>query len=160
MSSVFFYGSLMSPVVLIRVLLGSGVSEQAKLEKFKSIRLRPASLKGYIRSSLKGEDYPAIVHTGKEQDKVAGILCEGLSKLDVRALDTFEGEDYLRSPVRVTVDEDQTTVETDVYHYVGDSTLLTYAEWTLAEFISTGKEGKWLEDRVMFYQVDLVHLNP
>lgn len=62
--------------------------------------------------------------------------------------------------MRVTVDEDQTTVETDVYHYVGDSTLLTYAEWTLAEFISTGKEGKWLEDRVMFYQVDLVHLNP
>lgn len=27
------------------VLLGSGVSEQAKLEKFKSIRLKPASLK-------------------------------------------------------------------------------------------------------------------
>lgn len=62
--------------------------------------------------------------------------------------------------MRVTVDEDQTTVETDVYHYVGDSTLLTYTEWTLTEFISTGKEGKWLEDRVMFYQVDLVHLNP
>ncbi|CAO3669024.1 unnamed protein product [Rhizopus microsporus] len=92
MSSVFFYGSLMSPVVLIRVLLGSGASEQAKLEKFKSIRLIPASLKGYIRSSLKGEDYPAIVHTGKEQDKVTGILCEGLSEQDVKALDIFEGE--------------------------------------------------------------------
>jgi hypothetical protein len=66
-------------------------------------------------------------------------------------------QDYLRSPVKVVVD-DGLIIDTDAYIYVGDNTLLTFTEWSLTEFVSTGKEGQWLKERVEFYEVDLLHI--
>lgn len=45
---------------------------------------------GYTRSSLKGEDYPAITYT--EHGQVSGVLAQGLEKKDIEALDVFEGD--------------------------------------------------------------------
>lgn len=45
-----------------------------------------------MRSSLKGEDYPAMIHTGNEKDSFQGVLAQGLTKKDIHSLDTFEGD--------------------------------------------------------------------
>jgi hypothetical protein len=49
-------------------------------------------IQGHKRFSLTGEDYPAVIQTGDEQDSVKGILCQGLELKDIKALDCFEGE--------------------------------------------------------------------
>lgn len=49
--------------------------------------------KGYTRSSLKGEEYPAITfNTNDDESQVNGILVQGLTENDIKALDVFEGE--------------------------------------------------------------------
>ncbi|KAI7898336.1 uncharacterized protein BX663DRAFT_525479 [Cokeromyces recurvatus] len=89
--SIFFYGSLMSKNVLLRVLCGPDASDDERLLKYNSIRLKPTWLKEYGRSALKGEEYPAMIYTGNKDDVVQGILCENLTANDLQALDIFEG---------------------------------------------------------------------
>ncbi|KAI9354182.1 hypothetical protein BD770DRAFT_392576, partial [Pilaira anomala] len=91
--SAFFYGSLMSNAVLGRVLCGAQASEKEKTLKLNSIRFLTARLKGYTRSSLKGEEYPAItLNKNDDESQVNGILVQGLTEKDIKALDVFEGE--------------------------------------------------------------------
>ncbi|KAG0739516.1 hypothetical protein G6F58_010371 [Rhizopus delemar] len=89
----------MSDIVLSRVICGPNATEEEKLLKQASIQTRPASLKQHKRSCIKNEDYPAMVYTGQPDDTVKGMLCEGLNENDIKALDAFEGDDYLRSPI-------------------------------------------------------------
>ncbi|KAG1449177.1 hypothetical protein G6F46_000254 [Rhizopus delemar] len=143
----------MSDIVLSRVICGPNATEEEKLLKQASIQTRPASLKQYKRSCIKNEDYPAMVYTGQPDDTVKGILCEGLNENDIKALDAFEGDDYLRSPVKVVVDDDL-IIDTDAYIYVGDNTLLTFTEWSLTEFVSTGKEGQCTSNSKVYSDTD------
>ncbi|KAG2201325.1 hypothetical protein INT47_001413 [Mucor saturninus] len=146
----------MSKVVLSRVLCGTEVSQHDESLKMNSVKLVPATLKGYTRSSLKGEEYPAITQT-EGQGKVKGVLAQGLTETDIKALDVFEGDWYQRIPVQVTSDEDGTTFDTNVYLYVGDMQLLTGTDWSFQQFLESGKEQKWLDDRCDFFDVDNFH---
>ncbi|KAI9480613.1 MAG: hypothetical protein EXX96DRAFT_563501 [Benjaminiella poitrasii] len=154
--SSFFYGSLMSKNVLLRVLCGPDTSDDERNLKYNSIQLKPAFLKGYKRSALKGEEYPAMIYTGNEEDSVPGILCENLTTDDVKALDVFEGSDYQRTSVKVTEDNGSLT-STDAYVYIGNADLLTGTEWSFDYFLASGKEQKWLNDRCEFFDVDSLH---
>lgn len=86
---VFTYGSLMFAPVWRRVVRGD-------------YRLAPARLDGYARLAIAGETYPGMV--AQEGASVAGVLYFDVDARDVAALDAFEGEDYRRDPVRVTLD--------------------------------------------------------
>ncbi|KAI9499264.1 putative adipose-regulatory protein-domain-containing protein [Zychaea mexicana] len=48
---------------------------------------------GHKRHALKNLEYPGVVYTGRDEDQVRGILCEGLNPQDVKRLDAFEGDD-------------------------------------------------------------------
>ncbi|KAI8377170.1 hypothetical protein EDC96DRAFT_540767 [Choanephora cucurbitarum] len=154
--SAFFYGSLMSRNVLLRVLCGLEATEQTKDSKYDSITSRPVLLSGYKRSCLRGEQYPGMLFTGNMHDQVTGVLCEGLDAKDINALDTFEGKDYQRIPIHVTT-EDGDSVATEGYLYIGDVSLITGVEWDFHDFLTSGREQQWLNDRCEFYQVDILN---
>ncbi|CAO3632642.1 unnamed protein product [Mucor fragilis] len=155
--SAFFYGSLMSKVVLLRVLCGATASDHDKTLKLDSIHLEPALLKGHERHSLIGEEYPAVISTGDEQDSVMGVLCQGLESEDINALDCFEGDDYERLSTKVLL-ENNTLIDTEIYIWIGDKQQLSGEEWSFEYFITSGKEQKWLDERCEFYDVDKLHM--
>jgi gamma-glutamylcyclotransferase (GGCT)/AIG2-like uncharacterized protein YtfP len=84
-SNLFVYGSLMSEEVL-QVLLGRVPACAA------------ASLGGFVRYSIRGKQYPIIAKTNK-QDVVKGKLLYGINPQEVRVLDLFEGDEYVRTDV-------------------------------------------------------------
>ncbi|KIK10353.1 hypothetical protein K443DRAFT_80905 [Laccaria amethystina LaAM-08-1] len=91
-TSLFFYGTLMHPKILKRVIRNNGAH----------LQLCSALLLEYTRHRIKDEDYPGIVpYSGsrklfnydlKEEERtVRGILVTGLTAQDVAYLDFFEG---------------------------------------------------------------------
>lgn len=107
--SLFFYGTLLHPAVLKRVIGHGG----------DTLHHRPAILLNYTRHHVKGDTYPAMLPWDKarelflfsgqdpskeptpEQRSVRGSLVSGFSKLDVELLDVFEGDEYERCLVSV-----------------------------------------------------------
>jgi gamma-glutamylcyclotransferase (GGCT)/AIG2-like uncharacterized protein YtfP len=88
MTCLFAYGTLVFPGVL-RAVVGRLVPAER------------ATLDGYLRRSVIGEIFPAIVE-GDAQDRVSGVIYLGLEDHDWRRLDRFEGDLYERR--RVTVE--------------------------------------------------------
>ena len=70
---------------------------------------RAAILRGYVRGTVRGENYPGIMPSPSDPQghKVEGLLIEDLSSRELRALDFYEDDDYER--VEVTVEA--TTME-------------------------------------------------
>ncbi|OGE56907.1 hypothetical protein PENARI_c002G01501 [Penicillium arizonense] len=119
-NTLFFYGTLMAPQVLYRVIHG-----QANPEPWQKAMLsfQPAILYGYRRHRVRFADYPGIVPvTGTESDNkpstpsassassaaptsthntVLGILVTGLTEGDIHRLDKFEGSEYTHRKVTV-----------------------------------------------------------
>ncbi|PKY03861.1 putative disease resistance protein Aig2 [Aspergillus campestris IBT 28561] len=118
---LFFYGTLMAPQILHRVIHGSPTPEawQKALLTFK-----PAVLHGYRRHRVRGADYPGIVRvssitpststsTGEdtksstgELDKtvsVLGTVVSGLTQGDLHRLDIYEGTEYAKERVSVRI---------------------------------------------------------
>ncbi|CAI7651924.1 unnamed protein product [Penicillium glandicola] len=110
---LFFYGTLMVPQILHKVIHG-----QANPEPWQKamLRFQPAILHGYRRHRVQDADYPGIVavpetpQTETEESSgpktgagtsVIGTLVSGLTDGDVHRLDRFEGSDYEKK--RVTV---------------------------------------------------------
>ncbi|KDQ15803.1 hypothetical protein BOTBODRAFT_76654, partial [Botryobasidium botryosum FD-172 SS1] len=102
--SAFFYGTLMHPDVLRRVIENDA----------SHLKTCPAILMGYTRHHVKECDYPAIVPYEKskalfpqdiapDERCVRGVLVTGLSEEDIRLLDIFEGDEYVREEVQVKV---------------------------------------------------------
>ncbi|KAH6638733.1 hypothetical protein C7974DRAFT_306053 [Boeremia exigua] len=98
--TAFFYGTLIAPPVLHRVIWGSPTPPTPTHAAL--LTTRPAVLHGYQRRRVRGADYPAIVPA--EGGEVRGVLVEGLSEGDVWRLDVFEGGEYVRRVVRVRVE--------------------------------------------------------
>lgn len=86
---VFTYGSLMFAQVWQRVVRGD-------------YRSAPAWLDGYARFAVRDETYPGMV--AQAGASVAGVLYFDVAPSDVAALDAFEGIEYRRDTVRVTLD--------------------------------------------------------
>ncbi|KAJ5786076.1 uncharacterized protein N7503_011288 [Penicillium pulvis] len=116
---LFFYGTLMAPQILHRVIHGRADPEhwQKALLTFQ-----PAVLHGYRRHRVRGADYPGIIRAsdssqsteqpekeptnGIEDSNLArtsvlGTLVSGLTDGDVHRLDIYEGSEYAHEKVKV-----------------------------------------------------------
>ncbi|KAG8801329.1 hypothetical protein FRC17_006675 [Serendipita sp. 399] len=101
--SAFFYGTLLHPRILKRVLGRNG----------EDLNIAPAILDGYIRHRVRGADFPAIIlastshqffNTGAstpDVDRVRGCYVSGLTEIDMKRLDRFESGLYSRKNVEV-----------------------------------------------------------
>src|SRR4051794_3862349 len=96
-TTAFFYGTLMLPPILRRVLFGPASAHPTTARPLA--HPRPAILHGYARRRVRGADYPGIVP--RAGAAVRGVLVEGLTPGDVWRLDAFEGGDYARLAVDV-----------------------------------------------------------
>ncbi|EAW14785.1 gamma-glutamylcyclotransferase family protein [Aspergillus clavatus NRRL 1] len=98
---LFFYGTLMAPQILHRVIHGRPDPEpwQKAMLTFK-----PAILHGYQRHRVRGADYPGIVPSKDSMHaSVLGTVVSGLTDGDVHRLDIFEGSEYVKECVGVRV---------------------------------------------------------
>ncbi|KAJ3551507.1 hypothetical protein NM688_g4665 [Phlebia brevispora] len=101
--SAFFYGTLMHPAILRRVIGHQGAN----------LEICPALLLEHTRHHIKHADYPGVIPynrtrellSGRElapEDRtVRGTLVQGLNEADVALLDIFEGDEYAREIVSV-----------------------------------------------------------
>ncbi|KAJ7158728.1 hypothetical protein C8R46DRAFT_398513 [Mycena filopes] len=100
--SAFFYGTLMHPKILKRVIGNDG----------SHLHICPAVLLKFTRHKVKYADYPGIIPwsqgrvlVGSELDReacsVRGTMVTGLTKSDLTLLDIFEGSEYTRDKVPV-----------------------------------------------------------
>ena len=85
---VFTYGSLMFPAIWQRVVRGAYRSE-------------PAVLHDHARFALVDDTYPGVVPDVAAI--VEGVLYRDVDMADIVALDTFEGSEYRRETVTVTL---------------------------------------------------------
>lgn len=121
----FFYGTLLAPPVLYRVIFGTPQPDPLHHPSMKGLVFKSALLRGFRRHRVWGADYPAIlpeglgrseagangdgsgVASGKEGEVVEacvrGTLVSGLTEGDVWRLDVFEGLEYERRRVSVSV---------------------------------------------------------
>ncbi|KGO63999.1 hypothetical protein PITC_013670 [Penicillium italicum] len=143
---LFFYGTLMAPQILHKVIHG-----QANPEPWQKalLRFQPAILHGYRRHRVQNADYPGIVAVPEPQTdtekssapktsagtSVIGTLVSGLTDGDVHRLDRYEGSEYEKRPVAVRTLQE--TPDGDSSH-VGEGT----SESQLREMLNaTGAEG-------------------
>lgn len=161
--TAFFYGTLMAPPVLHRVIWGSQTPPSPAHASL--LHIRPAVLHAHRRHKVKQADYPAIlpVHT---PSSVRGTLVQGLTDGDIWRLDMFEGSEYQRQKVRVRVlqpkDQGGNTevgmadlsqkeqdnvegeaVEAETYIWIAGAHRLESEEWDFAEFVRD-KMKRWV----------------
>ncbi|EJD06972.1 uncharacterized protein FOMMEDRAFT_144792 [Fomitiporia mediterranea MF3/22] len=180
--SAFFYGVLLHPKVLKRVIGNDGTH----------LQICPALLLDHTRHRVKGRDYPGVVpyetsrqlfnhHLSIDERSVRGNLVEGLSKRDIDLLDVFEGDEYVREKVKVyklgaleplnnpspSVVSSKTnhlsspselgdTIETNVYIWIAPVTLLEPKLWSYEVFIRDSA-WKWIgpsKDEEEYAEVD------
>ncbi|OKL64389.1 hypothetical protein UA08_00400 [Talaromyces atroroseus] len=107
----FFYGTLMVPAILHRIIHGSPTPEPWQKAL---ITTRPALLPGYRRYRVIGADYPAVLKLPSSSEEAAassvlGVVVTGLTEGDIIRLDSFEGSKYTKRPVTVKVVKNSTT---------------------------------------------------
>ncbi|KAI0368638.1 hypothetical protein BV20DRAFT_969010 [Pilatotrama ljubarskyi] len=104
--SAFFYGTLLHPAILRRVIGHEG----------GQLEICPAVLLEHTRHKIRNADYPAVLPYSKsrtlfeqsgrgdlapEERTVRGTFVHGLSDRDISLLDLFEGDEYTRESVAV-----------------------------------------------------------
>jgi gamma-glutamylcyclotransferase (GGCT)/AIG2-like uncharacterized protein YtfP len=155
--TAFFYGTLMAPQVLHRVIWGSQTPPTPAHASL--LRVRPAILHAHQRHKVKHADYPAVLPTSSSST-VRGTLVDGLTDGDIWRLDIFEGSEYERRKVKVKVLEgngdlqqkeaenvEGEAVEAETYVWIAGAQRLEAEEWDFAEFVRdkmkrwVGKEG-------------------
>ncbi|KIY49222.1 hypothetical protein FISHEDRAFT_40992 [Fistulina hepatica ATCC 64428] len=122
--SAFFYGSLMHPKILTKVINNDGLH----LQICPACTPRP---KDFTRHRVKDADYPGIIPYERSaknfgtlldhnEISVRGTLVTGLTPLDIKYLDEFEDDEYDRQEVEVhplgafiTITEAITAIETE-----------------------------------------------
>ena len=125
-TSIFVYGTLMSPQVL-RILLGRVPPCQS-----------PAFVTGYQRHPVKEQVFPGMIPSPSDS-KTQGVLVRSLSPREVCVLDYFEGHEYVRRPVTVECAGDIHEVETYVWTNP-ISELALDKEWDYPQFCDTQLE--------------------
>ncbi|MBE0494978.1 MAG: gamma-glutamylcyclotransferase [Campylobacterales bacterium] len=113
MVNVFTYGSLMFPQVWSRVVQG----------EYESIR---GTLHGFRRRCLKKETYP-VAFEGAPSERVLGEVYLNVNEDDIKRLDAFEGEYYLRKTEDIVLDNGKIVrasvyvLKSDFYQLVDDN---------------------------------------
>jgi len=154
--SAFFYGTLMAPQVLHRVIYGTTTPTP---KQKSSLTIRPAILEGYSRRKVRGCDYPAIIPSSTssinlaESSSVRGTLVTGLSARNVYRLDVFEGDEYKRQKANVqfispSADDGSgelrgKAVEAETYVWIDGEERLEEGEWDFGTFVRE-KLGRWV----------------
>jgi gamma-glutamylcyclotransferase (GGCT)/AIG2-like uncharacterized protein YtfP len=100
-ANFFVYGSLLAEEVL-QLLFGRVPTSSN------------AVLRGFLRHSITGKQYPIIIPT-IPTDSVRGKVLHGITADETRILDYFESDEYDRKEVVVTTDEGKELV---AYTYV------------------------------------------
>ena len=123
---LFTYGTLMFPSIFASV---TGRHQPA----------HRASLPGHARFCLKSEVYPGIIPSPGHT--TYGIVYFDVDEPGTRKLDIFEGEYYLRTPVRATMEDGrtcdaQTYVIKDQYRH-----LLSTKKWDVEAFKNNYKNA-------------------
>jgi len=150
----FFYGTLMAPQVLYRIIGGPQNPSTTHWES--SLRIRPAILHAHKRHRIKDKEYPAII-AADQKSYVQGMLVEGLTEADFWRLDIYEGSEYIRQKVRVramlrVVNDAQPMTASDTligedemeayaYVWIDEAEKLELGEWDLAGFVR--EEMQW-----------------
>lgn len=86
---MFVYGTLRDPEIRAAVLNG----------ETSDVNVSAASLPDHELFRVKGRSYPMIVEF--RRSIVHGQLLEGLTAEQLRRLDAFEGDEYMRGPILV-----------------------------------------------------------
>lgn len=108
--NVFTYGSLMFEQIWTRVVRGR-------------YRAMPAIATDHARFAVRDETYPAMI--ARPGSQVAGVVYFDVEDGDVAALDRFEGEDYRRCAIQLTLADGRPLVA-ETYLYI-DATRLSDA---------------------------------
>ena len=161
--TAFFYGTLMAPPVLHRVIWGSQTPPTPAHASL--LHIRPAILHMHRRHKVKQADYPAILPVDSPSS-VRGTLVQGLTDGDIWRLDIFEGSEYQRQKVKVKVlqpraqgsnteegmgdlsqrEEDNVEgeeAEAETYVWIAGAQRLEPEEWDFAEFVRD-KMKRWV----------------
>ncbi|MCJ1285444.1 hypothetical protein MMC26_004784 [Xylographa opegraphella] len=154
--TAFFYGTLMAPQVLHRVIYGTTAPTA---QQKSSLKIESAILEGYSRHKVRGCDYPAIIPSSTSSTSAQGIhsvrgtLVTGLSAQNVFRLDVFEGDEYNRQKVDVQVISDgagdgsggsgEIAVEAETYVWIDGAERLEEGEWDFETFVRE-KLGRWV----------------
>ena len=124
MDHVFTYGSLMYEQIWNLVV--AGVYEKST-----------ATISGYTRRAVRGEDYPALLGQAGAA-ATDGILYFNVSAADLCRLDEFEGRYYRRKQEPVVV-ENGSTFTAEVYVFKDRYRhLVSETEWDPAQFETAG----------------------
>ena len=123
--NLFVYGTLMDKEIFQIVAGERPSSDQAILH-------------GYIRKQVIGEVYPAIAE--RPESEVVGILYDNLSETALHRLDRFEGDQYDRCRVKVSLQTGQ-FADAQVYVFAEKSKQrLSSDNWDYQAFLNGGKE--------------------
>lgn len=87
-NTLFCYGTLMFPPIMQRVCGFRGRPVEARVA-------------GFARYALKGRHYPALV--AEDDATTIGVIYRGLSAVQMRRLDNYEGPCYQRLEVEAEV---------------------------------------------------------
>lgn len=144
--AAFFYGTLMAPPVLHRVIWGSQTPPTPAHASLLTIR--SAILPAHRRHKVRGADYPAILPCSKQGACVKGTLVEGLTDGDLWRLDIFEGDEYTRRQVRVRVHSPSSSspgeeIDCESYIWTSSPRRLDQSEWDFDEFVRD-KMKRWV----------------
>jgi hypothetical protein len=143
-STFFFYGTLMSPAVLSRVLFGSSTPSALSTTHRPLADPLPALLPDFQRSRVRHADYPAIVpKPSLENACVRGAVVTGLTQGDTWRLDIFEGHEYQRRTVKVQILGEGDVVEeieAQTYVWIAGESRLEAEEWDFEHFV---REKMW-----------------
>ncbi len=124
--NIFTYGTLMIPAVMVAV---AG----------RYFRSQKATLRDYARFTVKRESYPGIIPMADAL--TAGIVYFDVDEWSSARLDTFEGDLYQRTSVRVEAQgEEMLNAETYVTkpEYRG---YLSFKVWDVKRFIQNDLEA-------------------
>jgi gamma-glutamylcyclotransferase (GGCT)/AIG2-like uncharacterized protein YtfP len=124
MEHLFAYGTLLCPEIMNEVAGSSPASA-------------PATLRGYCRRAVRGEEYPAILPD--PLGSVAGVLYRDLPAAAWERLDRFEGEMYERLPVQVKLQGGSMASASAYVVRPAFLSLLDAGDWDYDEFLRQGK---------------------
>ncbi|KAI5481341.1 aminotransferase, class V/Cysteine desulfurase [Pseudohyphozyma bogoriensis] len=139
MSTLFFYGTLMVPEILQRVIGRPGSSDSlvcfdAVLDQYTRHHVNQAAKVGATVLGRKLVD---------DEDSVRGVVVDGLTQEDVEFLDEFEGDEYERRTVTVQVMSTGETKTAGIYIWIAPLSRLSPSLWSFADFMRD-KAHRWV----------------
>ena len=118
--SLFFYGTLRSLEVR-KAVIGEGsdnhITSSGYLVKHKVYKVKNAN-------------YPLIRYTNNQFDVVKGLLINNITFEELKKLDKFEGKNYFRQFVKVSVDQ----IDHDAQIYMPNKNMVSEEPWDYEEW--------------------------